>query len=208
MVLNRILDEGRPWLNPLDVCQQDRVSSSRCHTCAFKLMQFKPILLLASLWAIFYLFILRALGACIEWDELLIELFILFVIRVWVLNAVLLVFPYVLERAFVVSALAHVDHFVIWWGQAYLWLLCWTNHYSTCVHHCVVDAGCWVETDARISTHCAKIIQSFTVGYFLRNFWLHLLKVLILSVLVSCLVKGVSFFGQNYGRLGNILSLN
>lgn len=137
MFFDCIFDEWGTSFNPLNIAEKYRVTCSRSHTSTFKLMQFKPILLLTSLRTIFDLLTPGAFRTGIEWYKLLVKFFIVFNRA---LNAILLVFPNVLKRTFIVSALAHMNHFIIRRCEIHIRLFSRTDHHSTCIHHCVIDA--------------------------------------------------------------------
>ena len=92
-------------------------------------MHLEPVLLVASLRAILGRLLLT-FRASVERDELLVKLSAFSVVVCWVLDAVLLVFPNLLQGAFVVLALADMDHFVVGWR----WDL-WLDVVGCCVHH-------------------------------------------------------------------------
>ena len=71
-------------------------------------MLFEPILLEAALRAVFG-WIVEALRAGIMRDKLLIKLLAVLVLRI---EPILLLFPYVLQGALIVLALAHMDELV------------------------------------------------------------------------------------------------
>ena len=92
-------------------------------------MSFKPILLETSLGAIFH-GIADTFWTSVIWNELLVKLFVLFHISGWVINAILLILPYMLQWALVILALADMYHLVI--GR--MWSLN-TDAHSGHVHH-------------------------------------------------------------------------
>lgn len=106
------LDEGCRGLNSLDFSEQNRVPRSLL-PCALKLMYLEPVLLEASLGAVLCSVDL-ALRTSVERDKLLVKLLALLNVGVWVVDAVLLVLPNVLQRALVILALTDMDHFVRW----------------------------------------------------------------------------------------------
>ena len=76
-------------------------------------MYLEPILLEASLGAVLG-GINLALRTSVERNELLVELLALLDVGIGVVNAILLVLPNVLKRAFVILALTDMDHLVRW----------------------------------------------------------------------------------------------
>ena len=93
-------------------------------------MNLEPVLLKASLGAIFYI-IAHTFWTSIIWNELLIKLFVLFDISGWIIYAVLLVFPHMLQWALVILALAHMYHLFIW----RMWCF-YTDAHCSNIHHC------------------------------------------------------------------------
>ena len=76
-------------------------------------MYLEPVLLEASLGAVLCSVNL-ALRASVERNELLVELLALLDVGIGVVNAILLVLPNVLKRAFVILTLTDMDHLVRW----------------------------------------------------------------------------------------------
>ena len=106
----RLLDEGSGCLDPLHVAEEDRVSCLRHLARAFELMDFEPILLEASLRAIFDLLTL-AFRTAVKWDELLLELPAVPLHK----SSSLILLCRLLQRAHFIFALANMDNLVIWW---------------------------------------------------------------------------------------------
>ena len=78
-------------------------------------MYLEPILLEASLRAVLSWFnFRRALRTSVEWNELLVKLFTLLNVGRRIVDAVLLVLPYVLQWTFVILALTDMNHLVRW----------------------------------------------------------------------------------------------
>ena len=96
-------------------------------------MGLEPILLEAPLRAILNR-LLRTLRTTVEWDELLVEFFVS--ADEWLINAILLILPDMLQRALIVLALADVNHFIIR-GHWYLVEMC-ANGNCCGIHHCRV----------------------------------------------------------------------
>ena len=76
-------------------------------------MYLEPVLLEASLGTVLCSVNL-ALRTSVERDKLLVKLLALLNVGVWIVDAVLLVLPNVLQRALVILALTDMDHFVRW----------------------------------------------------------------------------------------------
>lgn len=96
-------------------------------------MDFEPILLKASLRAVLSNIVSYTLRTREVTDELLVKLFTFLHIYRWVVDTILLVFPHMLQRAFVVFALTHMDHFVRWWVWDTVTYFT-RNAYGCCVH--------------------------------------------------------------------------
>lgn len=132
-------------------------------------MHLEPVLLIASLRTVLDRLVL-ALGAGVERNELLVELSTLAVVIRRVLDAILLILPDLLQRAFVVLALADVDDFVIGWvGDL------WLDMVGGGVHHHgrVVEAALGEEADAVVSHRTRRTMElilassrlHFTINY-------------------------------------------
>ena len=93
-------------------------------------MGFKPILLETSLGAIFHR-VTNTLRASVEWNKLLVKLLVLFHVSGGIIDAILLILPYMLERTLVILALAHMYHLVIRWMRGFD-----TYSHSCHIHHC------------------------------------------------------------------------
>ena len=117
MLVVCVLDEWSTSLYSFYLGHQHRVTSLWLLTRAFELMLLEPVLLEAPLGAVLY-WLVQALWAGKERDELLVKVFagISVVVR-RVVDAVLLLLPDMLQRAFVVAALAHVNQAVTRWSR-------------------------------------------------------------------------------------------
>ncbi len=151
-VVVRLFDKGGRSLDALHVAQQHGVPGLRHLARALELVDLEPVLLEAPLVAVLDGLPL-ALGAGVESDELLVEFFVGAAARVE-----LLVLPYVLKGALVISALAKVDLFV-------------GGGVGNCLrpieagvhdHGGVVEAALGEEADSHVAVdpaHCSSSVQ-------------------------------------------------
>ena len=144
-------DEWSGCLDSLNVREKHRISSFWRLTWTFELMSFEPVYLIASLTAIFH-GLRVALWTCVKWYELLIKFFAVYR---WVIDTVLLIFPDVLQWAFVVFTLAHMDKFIVGWLCVYRNALGCRKPNTTDIPHAtgVIKTTLRVETYSRISSY-------------------------------------------------------